>query len=628
MSKMNIDLTEKLPLRKHISNMRNIIKLVNRMDKTYFMHMSIVHAVNVVVPYMQLLLSAYLLDSIGGGKGFAEIMAVAAGSVAVILVLNFIASSIWNRGAVRSEGMFYLYSCITEAKMLEMDFSRIDSPEIKELKDRINKDNNWGAGLYSVFWNVNGIIFGIFNIIGAIAVGVPVVTYLAISGGVEAIIVVTVLVVLVAVGTKYRIYFKKREQQYIFSFLTEEEKKEQASFVWEMFREYGYSYKNGKDIRIFDSYDLMRRWTTEPLYSKGHRKRLNDGGIGAGGAGFVNSMLDSALEGSAYLIVAITAMAGTVSVGNVVRFAGCLQKLFMGVYSLSRGLEDFALTARKHVSTQEFLEVQDEMYKGKLPVEKRSDNEYQIEFRDVSFKYPGTDQYALKHLSIKLRIGEKLAIVGRNGSGKTTMIKLLCRLYDPDEGEILLNGVDIRKFKHEEYSRLFSVVFQDYTLFPFKLAQNVAVDVEYNADQVEKCLRDAEFGDRLETLGEGLESFLYKDYDDNGIEISGGEAQKIAIARAVCKEAPFILLDEPTAALDPVAEYEIYKNFDRIAGTKTAIYISHRLSSCRFCEKIAVFHEGELVQLGSHDELVRDAGGKYYEMWKTQAQYYQEADSL
>ncbi|MCH5258629.1 MAG: ATP-binding cassette domain-containing protein [Lachnospiraceae bacterium] len=264
------------------------------------------------------------------------------------------------------------------------------------------------------------------------------------------------------------------------------------------------------------------------------------------------------------------------------------------------------------------------MYKGRLPMEKRSDNQYQIEFKNVSFRYPGREDWALKDFSLKLTVGEKLAIVGMNGSGKTTMIKLLCRLYDPQEGEILLNGVDIRKFKQADYLSLFSVVFQDYVLFPFQLGENVAINREYEANKVGTCLEDVGLRDRLADMENGIQTYLYKDYDDNGVEVSGGEAQKIAIARAVYKDAPFILLDEPTAALDPKAEYEIYTNFDKITGDKTAIYISHRLSSCRFCEKIAVFHEGRLIQTGTHEELLKDRDGKYYEMWNAQAKYYKE----
>lgn len=625
MPKLNTDLTGKLPLKKHTRNMIWIIKMVNYMDRTYFLFTSIVHLINVAIPYIELVLSAYILDSIGQRRSFSEVMAVVAGSLAGILILHFIASSVWNRMEVHCERMYSQYECMIQTRMLDMDFSRIDSPEIKDLRDRINRDKNWGAGIYSVFWQVNAIIFGFMNIIGAVIVGMPVVRYLILAKTYQVLFVLLFLLAVVALGTKYRLFFKKKNDRYMFSFLEEEDKEEQFSFSWEFASENGYSYKNGKDIRIYDSYDLLKRWTTEPCYSRGYRKRLRDGGIGNAGIGFMNNVIHRALEGGSYLMVTMIALAGAVSAGNVVRFAGCLQKLFVAAYSLSEEIENFALTARKHISTMEFLELEDEMYKGKLPVEKRSDNEYQIEFKDVSFRYPGSGEYALKHLSMKLKIGEKLAIVGMNGSGKTTMIKLLCRLYDPEEGEILLNGVDIRKFKQEEYRKLFSVVFQDYILFPFKLSQNVAVDVEYDADKVAQCLKGAEFGDRLCTLEEGIETYLDKSYDDSGVEISGGEAQKIAIARAIYKEAPFILLDEPTAALDPLAEYEIYRNFDKIAGDKTAIYISHRLSSCRFCKKIAVFHEGELVQLGSHEELVKEKEGKYYEMWTAQAQYYRES---
>lgn len=264
------------------------------------------------------------------------------------------------------------------------------------------------------------------------------------------------------------------------------------------------------------------------------------------------------------------------------------------------------------------------MYYGTLTTEKRADNEYEIEFHNVSFKYPGTDIYALKNLNLKFNIGQRMAVVGMNGSGKTTMIKLLCRLYDPTDGEITLNGINIKKYEYDEYLNIFSVVFQDFKLFSFTLGQNVAASLNYDSAQAEKCLAMAGFKDRMNTMPKGLDSPLYKDFEEDGVEISGGEAQKIALARALYKDAPFIVLDEPTAALDPVAEFEIYSKFNEIIGDKTAVYISHRLSSCRFCDDIAVFHEGELIQRGSHDALLADKDGKYCELWNAQAQYYTE----
>jgi ATP-binding cassette subfamily B protein len=222
-----------------------------------------------------------------------------------------------------------------------------------------------------------------------------------------------------------------------------------------------------------------------------------------------------------------------------------------------------------------------------------------------------------------------MAVVGMNGSGKTTMIKLLCRMYDPTEGIITLNGIDIKKYDYDEYMDIFSVVFQDFNLFSFTLGQNVATSTDVEEQRAKECLDMAGFSERLSDMQKGLQTALYKDFDEDGVQISGGEAQKIAIARALYKDAPFIVLDEPTAALDPIAEFEIYSKFNGIVGGKTAclagrqaIYISHRLSSCRFCDDIAVFHEGELIQRGSHDALVADEGGKYHELWNAQAQYY------
>jgi len=271
----------------------------------------------------------------------------------------------------------------------------------------------------------------------------------------------------------------------------------------------------------------------------------------------------------------------------------------------------------------DFLDIPNKKYQGTLPVEKRNDAEYEVEFKNVSFKYPGTESYAIKNLNLRLKIGQRLAAVGMNGSGKTTVIKLLCRLYDPSNGEITLNGIDIKKYDYNEYMSIFSVVFQDFKLFSFFLGQNVAAAVDYDNVQVENCLKESGFGSKLKEMPKGLDTCLYKDFEEGGVEISGGEAQKIALAKALYKNTPFIILDEPTAALDPIAEFEIYSKFNEIVGSKTAIYISHRLSSCRFCDDIVVFHEGELIERGSHDELVADENSKYYELWYAQAQYYQ-----
>ena len=239
-------------------------------------------------------------------------------------------------------------------------------------------------------------------------------------------------------------------------------------------------------------------------------------------------------------------------------------------------------------------------------------------------RYPGSDIWALRHVNMRFKVGKRLAIVGENGSGKTTFIKLLCRLYDPREGQILLNGIDIRKYRYDDYMGIFAVVFQDFQLLDQPLGANVAGGAAYDRARAERALADAGFGERLAAMEKGLDTMLYRELTEDGVELSGGEAQKIAIARALYKDAPFLILDEPTAALDPIAEAEIYSKFDEIAGDRTAIFISHRLSSCKFCDEIAVFDKGAVIQQGSHAALLADSGGKYCALWNAQAQYYTE----
>ena len=247
----------------------------------------------------------------------------------------------------------------------------------------------------------------------------------------------------------------------------------------------------------------------------------------------------------------------------------------------------------------------------------------EIEFVNVSFCYPGQEKYVLKNLNMKIEKGEKVAVVGENGAGKTTFIKLLLHLYEPTEGKILINGRDFRDISYESYYQLFSVVFQDYMLFAKTLKENVALDKadQMEDEQIVENLKTSGFGERLATLPNGIQTQIYKEFDESGFEPSGGEGQKIALARAITKQAPFVILDEPTAALDPKAEYEMYQKFHEISKGRSAIFVSHRLASTKFCDKVFVFDNGVLAETGTHDELMENKG-KYYELFTLQSQYY------
>ncbi len=322
-----------------------------------------------------------------------------------------------------------------------------------------------------------------------------------------------------------------------------------------------------------------------------------------------------------YLFVVRSVYMDAITIGDVIVFSSSVVNLCVVISNLAGwigNLKNVALYAQDYL---EFMNLEKRKYPGTIPVEKRRDNRFSVSFENVSFRYPGTEVDVIKDLTIAFEIGEKMAIVGKNGSGKSTFIKLLCRLYDVTEGCIKVNGIDIRKYDYKDYCALFGAVFQDFSVFAFSFGENIAASDKPEQEQVEEALYKVGLGERLEQLEDGLETFVGADFSEKGVAFSGGEKQKMAIARAIYKDAPFVIMDEPTAALDPQAECEVYAGFDKMVGKKTALYISHRLASCRFCEDILVFDKGSVVQRGSHEQL-KEQEGIYKELWNAQAQYY------
>ena len=368
---------------------------------------------------------------------------------------------------------------------------------------------------------------------------------------------------------------------------------------------------NRISLTDYEKYMLRPQWITDM-----ERSRTS--------AAIGKHLLNLVLKTAVFIFTAAKTWLGVIGIGNFILYQGTVQKFVDAVSSLGSCIGELRDNNRYLEDVFAYLEMPNNMYKGTLAVEKRDDIDYEIEFRDVSFKYPRSEEWVLRHVNMKFKIGDKLAIVGENGSGKTTFIKLLCRLYDPTEGKILLNGIDITRYRYDEYMALFSVAFQDYSLFAFSIAQNVAASERIEEARVLSCLARVGLGDKVAGLPKGIHTCIGRDYENDGVDFSGGEQQKIALARALYKDAPFMILDEPTAALDPIAEAEVYARFNDIASDKTSVFISHRLSSCKFCDEIAVFHKGHLVQLGSHDTLVAEENGKYHELWYAQAQYYTE----
>ena len=376
--------------------------------------------------------------------------------------------------------------------------------------------------------------------------------------------------------------------------------------------------QNGKDIRLYKMQKLIGSWY----------KYWTDFWCDIWGGCISRSSRNHAwiaifcqvIAACTFIYVGFGVLEGSISLGDVMLYTGAIATMTANfndavlVYNMVGARFELLDDFRKFISSS------DMDYEGSLAIKKGHDRVYELEFKNVSFKYPGTQHYALKNVNLKLEVNRRLAIVGQNGAGKTTLVKLLCRLYEPTEGEILLNGINISKYSYEEYSSIFAVVFQDFRLFALPLDENIAGSGQVDEERCLKVLKDVGLKDRVMKWPEKQHTLLYKNLGD-GINVSGGEAQKIAIARALYKDAPIVIMDEPTAALDPLAEAEIYENFNELVHGMTSIFISHRMSSCKFCDEIIVLEDGMITQKGNHQDLLRQ-DGLYSQLWNAQAQYY------
>lgn len=580
-----------------------------------------------LTPYVGIYLSARIINELAGEKNSETLKSLVLAALISAAVIALTKSLINMWAAVGSDTLYYDMTWMNSEKLLDMDFADFDNPETKKADDKLCENMTGGAwGVQRVPSHVSMAVSAVFRILGGAALTVSLFTlkvpadskYVFLNSPVFIFVLLAVMLLIFLLAPMLE---NKGEQV----FAKHSDDHNLANRLFSYFGLLGGYIELGPEVRIYNQEricDKYNRDKTSQFFSKGMFSRLAMGPTG------VYSMLSAAVAvvftGFVYSFVCLKALAGAFGVGSVTQYIASFTMVSGGVSELIRVLGSMKNNYPFLKIQLDFIDIPHSMYKGSLTVEKRMDRDYEIEFRDVSFKYPGSDTYALRHANMKFKIGERMAVVGQNGSGKTTFIKLLCRLYDPTEGEILLNGINIKKYSYKEYLNVFSVVFQDFDLLGFSLGENVASCTNYDPEKAADCLNKVGFGERLKKMPKGLETVLYKYTDKDGVEVSGGEAQKIALARALYKDSPFIILDEPTAALDPMAEAEIYSKFNEIIEDKTAVYISHRLSSCRFCDEIAVFDKGEVVQKGSHEDLLSDENGKYYELWHAQAQYYTE----
>lgn len=574
-----------------------------------------------VQPLFTVWFSARILDEIAGSRRAEILLGYALATLAGNFVLQLFKSAVEKVCGQKEAQMWALFGKVFSDKQMRMDYVDLENARVQAQKKQAEENLfMFGNGLAQLVWGTTGLVRGAVSLAASAAMTVSLFLQSGRVGWLNSPLWALALFLCALLAGLCQSWCTVRENRVF--------EKWCAGTVWYnrvfMFfgRELYMEPARAKDVRIYAQQGAADRALQALLRHDEADCRTYAQMAAYPALGRLAVGLSYALS---YGFVALKALFGAFGVGSVVQYVGALQQFGAGIQEMLFVLADNAVYCRHLESLYAFLDLPNRKYQGTLPVEKRAfcqdgDMEYEIELRNVSFRYPGSEAWALRGVSARLCAGDKVAIVGPNGSGKTTLIKLLCRLYDPDEGEILLNGIDIRKYDYEEYLRLFSVVFQDFRLLAFPLGENVAASQDVDAQRARECLARAGLGGRLAAMPDGLETPLYK--EAGGVEVSGGEAQKIALARAVYRHAPFIVLDEPTAALDPVAEFEVYSRFDEIVGERTAVYISHRLASCRFCRAIWVFDGGRLVQQGAHEALLGEAEGLYARLWRAQAQYY------
>lgn len=571
------------------------------------------------LPFVNLYFSSRIIDILSTTRERNALILFVSLALAINLFLFITSRTLENRYYM-SRGLLYNKERgEVIRKLYTLDYEKLESPAFQTLLHKHQEAmDKAGSSLYRLSWMLSNWVAGATTLVFALVLLFPLLK-ISFQGGktfVESpwFAVALFAAIGVAVGIILIISRKISKEWFRLS-----EQYMGIDRLYDYYTEMISDYKTGKEIRTYQEQMIIEKDATQLLLNDGIAIQKKIAANSAKSSSLI-AIIGAVIGFGIYLFIGLKGLIGLFSIGSLVCYTGSFMQVVQGVTAIANTTGQIPQIIPTLDYYFDILHTESGKQAGTLL--SQMDTPVSIEFRNVSFKYPGSETYALKNFSIQLENGEQLAVVGRNGSGKTTFIKLLCRLYDPQEGEILLNGVNIREYDDAAYRQLFSVVFQDFSMFSFPLAQNVSVADTYEDARVWACLEEAGIADDVRGMEQQLDTYLYKDVEETGVEISGGEAQKLALARALYKNAPFIVLDEPTAALDPIAEYEIYSKFNRLVGNKTAIYISHRLSSCRFCKHIAVFQQGELVQLGTHEELIRDPSSAYYELWNAQAQYY------
>jgi|LGOV01.1.fsa_nt_gb ATP-binding cassette subfamily B protein len=606
----------------NISTITSALKKIYQIRKEYIWVLFGHAILQAVRPFIPIIISAKILDELMGDKDIDKLMIMAISLVGFMLITHIVSSYLIKKYNDESKLLINSYYFELSKKSMAMEYASIEKKETMDLLHQIEG----AATSWMAIWNIAEYMQK--GLLAMIEIGIAIALILTMLTGSSVVVtgemafiqsnlaVVALLAVLLLGLYLYSVIQAK---------IGETAAKDMQSGIAGN-RVFGYlffrmtnNYEYGKDIRIYNAQDLL--YSKIEGYVKGNYHDCDEHYVKPNVKHFsLLNIVNVVMLMVVYCFIILKAYVGAITVGTIFIQINAIMKLYDSVGSFLTQYNMLKAACEHFKYSIEFFNLPESKKEGKKDIE--ACDAYVFDFKDVSFKYPGTDTLVLDHIDLTIKAGERLAVVGMNGAGKTTMIKLLCRLYEPTSGTITLNGTDIVEYDFDAYIKLFSVVFQDFQLFAFEMDKNVATGDDIKHVELEKALKNAGLSNVIEDMDNDFKVPLGKNYDGEGRDFSGGEKQKLAIARALYRNAPVVILDEPTAALDPIAEYEIYTKFNTLVENKTAVFISHRLSSCRFCHEIAVFHKGKIVQHGSHETLLKNPNGKYYELWNAQAEHY------
>lgn len=552
--------------------------------------------------FIWILLPKEIIEELTGDKNITKLIII----VLVFVISNFIINTLSDISSRKCsyyarKADFKIDKMVND-KIMKVDYFRLESPEFKDLVSRAKKGmNEYSSGIYSIIYNLQSVVSTIVTISGVIGIIIFSKQYLV------------MLVSALAIVLNYIVETKSKKIEKDFN----------DSFVrfWRKLNYYNrniFSFQSQKELRMYNCKkmidDTCEKENSEAfkLYRINARKNQKLWSF----EGFVYIFLT---RFSAILLLTYSCYKGNITLAVFSMLFSSLETFDGQVFQLISTLKQYFQECEYQNDFIDLMEYKSVFKNGKLPLDELTS----IEFKNVSFKYPGCKNYVLENVSFKIDNKEKISLVGLNGSGKTTLIKLLCRFFKVDEGEILINGINIEEYDYENYMAKLAIVFQDFYIISFSVKSNVA-NIDNNPEKLYDCLKRAGAYDYIMSLDKKEYTYVNKWFDKTGIEFSGGERQKLAIARCLYKDGDFVVLDEPTSALDPMAEAEIYYHFNDIVGKKLTLFISHRLSSCIFSDRILVLDGARIVETGTHKELMKKEKSLYKKMFEEQAKYYQE----